>query len=212
MRKVVISGIIVFCLISTILLGAFLMSPGDELTKSAQRGKAPDFTLIDINNNEFILSEHRGEVVLINFFTIPAKACRLAMEVLKDVHERIGDEFTMISIDVLLDDTDEMIKEAYGMYTNISIFARDTEEERVLLKYSVSTVPMICIVNPNGYISFSEEGDVEEDILVQEIQGAKVSSEIQDFFTLFMMGVIGIVVVIAVIVITVIYFHNKKGP
>lgn len=167
----------------------------------AQKEKAPDFTVIDIYNNSFTLSKHRGEVVVLNFFTISSSSSKIVIEEMKEVYEQMGSEIIMISIDILPDDTEEDIEEYCNMNGYRWKFAKDTDE--LILKYSVTNVPKICIIDTDGDISYSQDGIVGSVTITEEVEKAYVTHE-DDYILLVIIiflisAIIGIILVIAVI-------------
>jgi peroxiredoxin len=50
-------------------------------------GKAPDFTLQDTTGKDFSLSQFRGKVVVLNFFTINCQPCRAEMPDLNKIYQ-----------------------------------------------------------------------------------------------------------------------------
>jgi DNA mismatch repair ATPase MutL len=209
MRKPIISILIVLGILTIILFGNYAMGSEKDNNVFAQRNPAPDFTLMDINNNTFTLSEHMGEVVLINLMSPPSATSNLVMEELNNVHEQVGTDIIIISIDVLLDDTKEDIEEAFGEYVEKWIFALDTEEERVLVRYDALIIPMIVIVDTLGDISFTNFGIIEEETLLEEIDKADREIVVQDF--LIWMGISGLILALAIVAIVVIIFYKKQN-
>jgi len=50
-------------------------------------GKAPDFTLKDTTGQDYSLSQFRGKVVVVNFFTINCQPCRAEMPDLNKIYQ-----------------------------------------------------------------------------------------------------------------------------
>jgi len=136
------------------------------------REKAPDFTLTDIDGNNFTLSNYLGKVVLINFFATWCLLCKEEMPELVAFHEKRGNEIIMISIDTDVTETIGDIKEFMQEYNAECIFALDTSEEYVMGKYKVIGVPSIFIIDANGDISYDHLGPVKENELLREIDKA----------------------------------------
>ncbi|MGD8641570.1 MAG: TlpA disulfide reductase family protein, partial [Gammaproteobacteria bacterium] len=75
---------------------ALLAAPNHaELVK----GEAPNFTLKSLRGDNLKLSEHRGEVIMLNFWATYCDECKKGMSVLNDLYLRYRDEgFTLFSI------------------------------------------------------------------------------------------------------------------
>ena len=112
--------------------------------------KAPDFTLVDIEGNEFSLSNQLGKVVIINFFAIDCYYCRLEMPHLRTLYDGYSsDQFIIISISVNLWDTNDDLRNFAQQYNMEWMVARDTAN--VADKYGVSPIPHSVIVDAEGY-------------------------------------------------------------
>ncbi len=62
-------------------------------------GKAPDFTLKDTTGKDFSLSQFRGKVVVVNFFTINCQPCRAEMPDLNKIYlEKRGQGLQILGI------------------------------------------------------------------------------------------------------------------
>ena len=62
---------------------------------------APDFTLLDLNDNPVSLSDFKGRPVLINFFATYCPPCRMEMPDFVKLVDEYGDKgFTVIAISV----------------------------------------------------------------------------------------------------------------
>ena len=80
-------------------------------------GEAPDFTLKTFNNEEFTLSEHLGEVVLIDIMGVGCPPCEMTMPELQQIKIELGDSITMLSVDVYYSgETAQDVMEKYGQY------------------------------------------------------------------------------------------------
>jgi hypothetical protein len=131
------------------------------------------------------------------------------MEEMKTVYEQLGSDIEMISIDVLHDDTEENIQ----VYCNENgyewIFARDTDE--LILKYSAAAIPKTCIIDTDGYISYSQEGQVDSETLMEEVEKASVTHEQGDILPLLLLIFLICAVVVVVLATAILKMVPSSG-
>jgi len=129
---------------------------------------APDFTLTDIDGNEFSLSEFLGKVVILDFFGSRCGPCLAEMPHLKTLREEFGEDvLAIISIGVSYGDTVESLKQIREKYGIDWALAVDTAG--VADKYSVVAIPTLVIIDPDGYKRYRHVGLTEESVLSEEV-------------------------------------------
>lgn len=132
------------------------------------KDKAPDFTLVDIEGNEFSLATQLDKVVLINFFAIDCSYCRLEMSHLRNLYnEYSSDHFIIISISVSPWDTNNDLGNFAQQYHMEWTVARDTDN--VANEYGVSPIPHTIIVDAEGYKRYDHIGLTPETTFRSEI-------------------------------------------
>jgi peroxiredoxin len=134
------------------------------------RLKAFDFALTDIYGEEFQLSDHLGKVVLINFFATYCGSCRQEMLELKSIWERFSsDRFVAVSVSVdMYQDTENVLLDFVNEYEMNWTVAQDIVG--ISSQYSVSAIPTLVLVDPEGYVAYTHVGVTRESTLSQEIQ------------------------------------------
>lgn len=144
---------------------------------TSTRTVAPDFTLTDIYGDQVRLSDHRGNVVLLEFMQTTCSLCVTEMAQLVSVQKAVNG-VTMISVSVNPEgDTDAVLDNFMKTYgapyssKNQWLFARDTA--RVTRLYRISGVPTIIIIDANGYIVGVNNGEVSSETLIQQIELAQ---------------------------------------
>jgi len=142
---------------------------------------APDFSLTDIDGNDFSLSDYRGTVVLLDFF---ATWCVPAVEQISDLkilHEEFGEDLTIISISP---QNETVLKDFRDDYDVGWTIAKDTAG--VFDAYDVQYIPTLVIIDQSGYIRYRHVGLTEESVLRQEIESLlpriwTVDDDLQDY-------------------------------
>ena len=80
-------------------------------------GEAPDFTVTTFNNEEFTLSEHREEVVLLDIMGVGCPPCEIQMPELQKIKQEKGEGITILSVDIYYSgETKEDVIDTYGQY------------------------------------------------------------------------------------------------
>jgi len=85
--------------------------------KAESLGESIDFTVTTFNNEKFTLSEHKGEVVLLDIMGVGCPPCVIQMPELQKIKIEKGDEIIILSIDTYYSgETKEDVIETYGEY------------------------------------------------------------------------------------------------
>ena len=120
--------------------------------------RAPDFTLVDINDNTFSLSNCPAKVVLIDFFGTQCPPCITEIPVLTDLyHEYSRDQLEIISIS----SEDEVILRNFAQQQNMEwIVARDTAgvNNDYYEGSPYRPIPRSFLVDADGYIRYDHTG------------------------------------------------------
>lgn len=137
-------------------------TPGDDA--EAVRGKlAPNFRFTSDDGEEFSLAELRGQPVIVNFWATWCGPCRAEMPDLQRVHDTLGDELTLLAVD--LDETPEAVTAFFdelGLALNVVIDERRTIADQ---GYGLFGVPSTYVIDADGVIVATKIGpyaDLEE--------------------------------------------------
>ena len=110
----------------------------------------PDFTLEDVDGNEHTLSDYKGKVVLINFFTISCPSCRRETVKLMELSEKYKDE-ELVILGVGFDKKSKNLKIFRDINEiNFHVLVGDKE---TLEKYKLQGVPTTYIMNKKGELT-----------------------------------------------------------
>ena len=140
-------------------LALLLLAPGVCLPAGDLVGQpAPDFALRSWQGDNVRLSEHLGEVVLINFWATWCGPCRQEMPQLDAIYgkyRRAGLVLFSVNLDENenLDDAREMAKTLKVSYP-VLVDAR----KEVARAYQTSTMPLTVLIDREGVVRYVSEG------------------------------------------------------
>lgn len=137
---------------------------------------APDFTLSDVDGDQFSLSDYTEKVVLLDFFATWCSDCISQIPHLKSLQAEFGEDLVIISISVSPSfDTDEKLRQ-FRQNNGIDwIVARDITG--IGEEYNVDMIPELVIVDREGYIRHQHVGPIEYAVLREEIYEIMQESE-----------------------------------
>jgi thiol-disulfide isomerase/thioredoxin len=117
---------------------------------------APDFALKSTHGDNLRLSEHRGEVVLLNFWASWCGPCRQEMPILNTLHQRYNKlGFSVIGVNVDKDSSlaDKLLKD---IPVSFPVLLDDTGA--VSSSYTVSAMPTSVLIDRDGNMRFLHKG------------------------------------------------------
>lgn len=158
------------------LAGAFGYK--ESLEARATVGQAaPEFTLMDLEGNAVSLSDFRGQVVMINFWTTWCEACREETPALQAFHEQYGDRVTQLGINQR--EPVGVIEAFMDEFDATYRVLRDTSASVAKL-YRLRGVPETWFIDPGGVARVHWIGPMTFDQLVdayQQTLAARVAAE-----------------------------------
>jgi peroxiredoxin len=126
-------------------------------------GPAPDFTLRSVGGSNLRLKEHRGQVVLLNFWATWCGPCREEMPHLNRLYDKYrASGFLLLGVNV-----DDDAKHAAGASSKLGLhfpILLDTDK-KVSRLYELSTMPSTVLIDRDGkvrYIHLGYKGGYEE--------------------------------------------------
>ncbi len=142
---------IILVVLSLLLVRNFLFAAEPLQTKTPEL--APNFTLLDLENKGFSLSDFKGKPIILFFWTTWCPHCRRGLKQLNALHPELlqnGVEVVAINIEEPLDKVQEFIK-SYSFSYRVLL---DTDA-KVAQAYGILGVPTYCLINKEGQAVFS---------------------------------------------------------
>jgi len=143
-------------ILSTVVCLA-IMIPLDARSAEPIVGQpATDFVLRSIGGANIRLSEHHGEVVLINFWATWCGPCRQEMPLLDELHakyQRAGFTLLGVNIDATAAQAGEM---ARALKVNYPLLIDSRQE--VSRSYVIGSMPMTILIDRQGVVRYVSQG------------------------------------------------------
>lgn len=109
-----------------------------------------DFSLIDINGQQFRLSDFKGKIVFLNFWTTWCPECLIEMPSMEKLHRRLNDKkFAMIAVN--LQEPASRIKNFLKKYPLTFTILLDTKGE-IGPQFGIRAIPTTYILDKDGGI------------------------------------------------------------
>lgn len=148
------------CVFKTIaiiyMLTALLAAPASQAAMPKIGAAAPDFALKSSSGKNLKLSEHRGEVVMINFWATWCGPCRQELPLLNRLHEQYRKTgFTLLGVNI-----DDRQDAAQDMAKKLGItfpVLFDTDK-RVSRLYDVNAMPSTVLIDRDGKVRYIHLG------------------------------------------------------
>jgi peroxiredoxin len=107
-----------------------------------------DFTLADLNGRQVRLSDFKGKVVFLNFWTTWCPQCRLEMPALEKLHQRFKDRaFVMLAVSLR---ERKSTVEQFFERQRLNYTALLDSDGRVGLKFGIRSIPTSIIIDRRG--------------------------------------------------------------
>lgn len=119
-------------------------------------GPAPDFTLKSRGGENIKLSEHRGDVVMINFWASWCGPCRQEMPLLEELYKKYSDlGFTLLAVNVEEDSSkaDDLLRD---IPVTFPVLFDNTNSVTKL--YKVVAMPSTVIIDRDGNMRYLHKG------------------------------------------------------
>ena len=137
------------------------------------RLRAADFTILDQNNNELMLSDFFGKPIVLNFWTTWCPACVREMPYFEKIYREMGDELHILKVNLLDGQRETRAGVDDFMTTNghsFPIYFDVTGEAAEI--YAVRSIPFSVFISAQGYIAAIAQGALDEERLRMGIEMA----------------------------------------
>ena len=126
-----------------------------------------DFTAFDLEGNPVKLSDHLGNIVVLNFWAIWCSPCRLEMPALEAIYQEYRDrKVVMLAVNVSESATDIATFAQQNHLTFLML--RDTNLD-VVKKYGIRSLPTTFFIDREGQVRMSRVGAMNKAFVAQQI-------------------------------------------
>ncbi len=152
------------------VISSLISQTSEPLSSSTiKKNLALDFSLVDLEGNNFSLNHFRGKIIIIDFMAIWCGPCKDQIPHLGVVWEQYQDDIIIISIDVDPNETPEMLADFASNFPYATwIWA--TDSAHIGYDYEIYSIPTMIIVDQEGYISVKHVGKTSSPQLIEEIE------------------------------------------
>jgi cytochrome oxidase Cu insertion factor (SCO1/SenC/PrrC family) len=141
------------------------------LTQNMPYDYTQNFSIIDIDGNNFELNNFNGKVVLINFMSTWCSYCFASMSDLKDVWEIYKDRIVFLSISTNpLNDTEDVLRSWRAFFNVTWIHARDINNPPISQLYKITDLPTYVIIDKKGVLRRKYVRQISKEILLEELE------------------------------------------
>ncbi len=119
--------------------------------------RAPDFTVRDRSGRAWKLSDHRGQVVVMNFWTKTCRPCLEEMPSLLELATRLHDREDVALVAISTDDDWESVRTIFPPQNDLEILF-DPQSAVVRDKFGTRLFPETWFIDPDGIIRLRKDG------------------------------------------------------
>ena len=142
--------------IAVLILTMLLATATSQAAMPAIGNMAPNFTLKSSAGRNVKLSEHRGEVIMINFWATWCGPCRQEMPLLNRIHEQYRKAgFTLLGVNI--DDRPE-VAQSMAKKLGVTFPVLFDAGKRVSRLYDVNAMPSTVLIDRDGKVRYIHLG------------------------------------------------------
>ncbi len=167
MKKSLVIPTIVVLIFGVILLVSFSLSRNVPQEPSGVGAPAPSFELENIDGGKTSLSDYKGQVVVLNFFTTWCPPCIEETADLEAYEQEYGEESPLLIIS--RDESVETVRAFREAYQTTSPYLLDSDNAISQL-YGVTGQPETFIIDQEGVIREHHIGPISSEELATMVQ------------------------------------------
>ncbi|PYG84832.1 peroxiredoxin [Ruminiclostridium sufflavum DSM 19573] len=155
-----------------------IIEPPSQQTESTSQSdqntnpQAPDFTLKDMDGNDVKLSDYKGKIVILNFWAVWCKYCKVEMPDFNELNKELQKENEVVILAVNSQESVDTVKE-YLTSSNIDLKVLLDSDGSVTQKYGISGFPTTFFINKDGTLYTYISGMTDKKTLTQVISEIK---------------------------------------
>jgi len=115
---------------------------------------AIDFTLSDLDGNQYSLSEFRGKPVLVAFFSFLCPHCRNEMPRIQNLYVKYKESQNLVVLGVGVSSSIEQLRQFQSQYGLTFPILNDYNRD-VYHQFFSSGIPAILLINKSGEVAYS---------------------------------------------------------
>ena len=153
-----------------LLISSLLLIQGcnkDTAVQTTAMETAPDFDIALFDGGNFQLSDHRGKVIVINFFASWCVSCGKETAYLEKASREYAQQPVMF-LGIAVDDTEKKAKE-FLKKAGLTIPAGLDKTGKIKEAYGLYGMPTTFFIDKSGKISYLHAGVVTKELLKHEI-------------------------------------------
>ncbi|MEH6944536.1 peroxiredoxin family protein [Bacillus sp. JJ722] len=156
MIKKIISGIILLLLISVAIVQAMDKKKEPELPGLDVGGKAPNFTLQNLEGENVSLSDYKGKKVILNFWATWCPPCRKEMPALEKFYQQNKNKIEILAINT--DPKNDVAGYVNSMNLTFPILL--DEKSEVSGQYDILSLPTTYFIDEKGKLVKKQIGEL----------------------------------------------------
>jgi peroxiredoxin len=164
-------NIIVILIVAAVLSTAVMVAVSLSSTGVKVGQKAPDFNVLDINNNYFHLYGHQGTPMLLEFMYTTCPHCVNEAPILASLYSSHQTQMAFVSISVSWSqppDTPSTLTAFSTKYNEPWTFVQDTSG--LTGSYGVTSTPTMFLLDKNSVVRYNFVGETSQQTLENAVQ------------------------------------------